>query len=127
LFPTDIIASGIVSLRSVFVEANGDVAGTAFDAALSRDISRLANSVPTAFDGVPLWNSSEPPGWEVRRWNTLKGDLLNVGHGWEVWVGYEVVLRVALRSEAHELAYGSARRPVEEGDPARVNTDYEAL
>jgi hypothetical protein len=54
LFPTDMIASGIVSLRSVFVEANGDVAATAFDAALSRDISGLASSTPAAVGRVPL-------------------------------------------------------------------------
>ncbi len=100
LFPTDTIANGIISLRSVFAEANGGVAATAFDAALSRDISALASSAPAVAARVPLWTSNEPPGWEVRRWNILRRELLRVGHGWEVWVDwYEYRLAGRTRPE----------------------------
>jgi hypothetical protein len=63
----------------------------------------------------------------VRRWDALKGDLIYVGQGWEVWVDwYEDRLAGRTRSEAHELAYVEVPDRLWElgmsGDAAVVNT-----
>jgi hypothetical protein len=114
----------INQLRDAFIQSDGHAAGAAFDLALSQDLADLtAAPASDAVAELPLWPGDSPPEWVMRRWDTLKRDLIEVGLGWEYWVDwYENRLFGRVRSEDREFAYIEVPTEQWAGGPLLVNT-----
>jgi hypothetical protein len=74
-----------------------------------------------------LWPAPSDGSWVYRRWRRLRGELIQSGQGWEIWVQwYEDRMAGRVQSSETELTYGNVPAAVWQqgidGDPAVVNT-----